>query len=303
MKIQFVLVFSILTLNINAQNKFEGRYYNFFGGHITINPDSTFKYEFHLDLEASWTKGVWTVNRDTIYFRMIPVFDTLQYIDKKGVSHDSLLLSLDETPNEITLEEAKGLYSYGQERHSSPKKLFYKNNKLYGIGSDGKLVTKKMKGSWTRKKFVPWFIKSHEKRDAQSSLPGNYNTTIDLSDSIEHVIRLDLKADMTYNMPSPLMTSWGKWKETRNKIKLKPKYFTLGCFIQKNKTIKLYKEKGKLILDSKPKINKKRTERELSKGAGEKVNLEVHDSNSIVFQKKINKVITLSTCCIIFCQL
>ena len=91
---------------------------------------------------------------------MIPILDTLKYVDANGISRDSLRLSLDENAGQVTLEETQRLYSGGQERHPCPKKLYFKHNRLYGITPDGKLVTQKL--SWGNKKFAPWFVKSNK---------------------------------------------------------------------------------------------------------------------------------------------
>src|SRR5436853_5380183 len=102
MKIFATLLFWVLELKTIGQHKVVGRYYNSYGGSIVIKSDSTFKYEFHFDSEASWTTGVWITNKDTIYFRMVPIFDTLKYISANGTSRDSLRLSLDENPGPVT---------------------------------------------------------------------------------------------------------------------------------------------------------------------------------------------------------
>jgi hypothetical protein len=160
MKALIILLFCIVELKAEAQNKFVGKYRDFFASTVVVNSDSTFKYEFHFDLESSWTKGTWTANKDTIYFQMIPVFDTLKYVDANGISHDSLILSRDENAGQVAIGVSQLLSSGGQERHPCPKKLYLRRNKLYYIRPDGKLVTQKF--SWGNKKLAPWFIKSRE---------------------------------------------------------------------------------------------------------------------------------------------
>jgi len=160
MKVPTILFLYLLVLKVDAQNKFVGRYHDFFASTIVINSDSTFKYEFHFDLESSWSKGTWMTNKDTIYFNVIFLFDTLKYLDTDGTLRDSLVLSLDETAEQITLDETQLLYSGGQERHPCPKKLYFKHNKYYFINPDGKLVTQKF--SWANKKIAPWFVRSYK---------------------------------------------------------------------------------------------------------------------------------------------
>jgi hypothetical protein len=158
MKILTIILFCFLAVKTEAQKKFFGRYHDFFASTIALNSDSTFKYEFHFDLESSWAKGTWTTNKDTIYFHVVPVFDTLKYLDANGIYRESLRLSRDENAGQISIEETQLLYSGGQERHPCPKKLYFKHSKLYYITPEGKLVTQKF--SWGNKRLAPWFVKS-----------------------------------------------------------------------------------------------------------------------------------------------
>jgi hypothetical protein len=157
--ISALLIF--LSLNLFAQNTLTGRYRDYFGSRIEINADSAFKYTWKFDLSGSWTKGTWTFKNDTVYFQMIPTYDTTSYRNNDGTSADKLILSVDETPQRLTPEkyEGMGLSSGGQNIQGYPDKLFYKKGKLYKI-YNGRLVTKKQKGFWgTKKKWNPWYVK------------------------------------------------------------------------------------------------------------------------------------------------
>jgi hypothetical protein len=158
MKVLTILLCCILVFETEAQNKFVGQYHDFFASTIALNSDSTFKYKFRFDLESSWTKGTWTVSKDTVYFHIIPVFDTIKYVDANGVSQQSLRLSRDENAGQVTIEKTQFLFSGGQETHPCPKKLYFRRNRLYSIMPDGKLVTHKF--NWANKKLVPWFVKA-----------------------------------------------------------------------------------------------------------------------------------------------
>jgi len=81
---------------------------------MDINPDATFKYSWHFDLQGSWTKGTWRVNNDTVYFHMIPIYDTIRYKGRDNRMVDSLILSVDEKSGQITMQDAGVLYSGGQ---------------------------------------------------------------------------------------------------------------------------------------------------------------------------------------------
>jgi hypothetical protein len=52
--------------------------------------------------------------------------------------------------------------SGGQNRRPCPDKFYYKNEKLFKITKEGKLVKKKIKGFWTKKKWHPWYFKQIE---------------------------------------------------------------------------------------------------------------------------------------------
>jgi hypothetical protein len=163
MKVSITTILLLLSLNLLAQKKIAGRYRDYFGSRIELSANSTFKYTWHFDLSGSWTKGTWSLNNDTLYFHMIPTYDTISYKDNDGTSADKLILSVDETSERLTPEQyaAMGLSSGGQNLQPYPNKLFFKGQKLFTI-KNGKLVKKKIKGFWTNKKWPPWYFKSED---------------------------------------------------------------------------------------------------------------------------------------------
>lgn len=164
MKILVLNLLLFLSLGLFAQKNIVGRYRDYFGSRIELNVDSTFKYSWHFDLSGSWTKGTWTFKNDTTYFHMIPTYDTISYKNNDGTSTDKLILSVDETAERMTPEQyaGMGLSSGGQNWHSYPDKLFFKNGRLYKV-YNGRLITKKQKGFWgTKKKWNPWYFKSDD---------------------------------------------------------------------------------------------------------------------------------------------
>jgi hypothetical protein len=158
-----VLTTLLLTFSsgLLAQDKIIGRYRDYFGSRIQLNADQTFKYTWHFDMAASWTKGTWTVLGDTVCFHMVPVYDTLSQTKANGRIADTLILSANETSERVTQAEFvfASLLSGGQNKQYCPGKLLFKGGKLYKI-QNGKLVTKKQRGYWTSKKRNPWFFKS-----------------------------------------------------------------------------------------------------------------------------------------------
>lgn len=163
MNILTILFCFIVSFKLFAQDKIVGSYRDYFGSHIQLNADSTFKYIWHFDLLGSWTKGTWFIKKDTVYFHMIPTYDTLSYYTPEGLTVDSLILSTDEKAERFTQEQYAGigLSSGGQNRMPYPEKMFYKHERLYNIKNQ-KLAKKKLRGFWSKRKYIPWYFKNEE---------------------------------------------------------------------------------------------------------------------------------------------
>lgn len=176
-------LFLFLFVNALAQKKITGNYRDYFGSRIFLYSDSTFKYTWHFDMQSSWTKGIWGIKEDTVYFKMLPVYDTILIKDSHGISKDSLILSQDENPERIFAESAHStsvnlqstelipkiyvdnpsllLSSGGQNKNLYIDKLIFKRGKLYCI-VNGKPYKKKEKGVWSKKKWPTWYIKVND---------------------------------------------------------------------------------------------------------------------------------------------
>ena len=165
MKKLYLIPFLIASLYCTAQNIKVGEYSNYFGSSLKLNSNFTFNYTWHFDLESSWTNGTWSISKDTIYLKTILVFDTLRFLNDQGYPlKDSLILS-DNSNGQFKIVGSKTkafmfseLSSGGQNRRTSPDKLFYKNKRLYGIDKNGKLIKKKNKDFWTNKYYNPWYF-------------------------------------------------------------------------------------------------------------------------------------------------
>jgi hypothetical protein len=114
-------------------------------------------------MSGSWTNGKWLAKHDTVYFQMIPRYDTISYKNNNGTATDKLILSADKKSERMTSEQfiGLGLPSGGQNYYPYPEKLVYKKGRLYGV-KNGRLIKKKEKHLWTKKKWNPWFFKSDD---------------------------------------------------------------------------------------------------------------------------------------------
>lgn len=152
-----IIIIPALVIAQKKQKKLLGQYINYFGETIIIRPDSTFFYTWGFDTQRSWSSGKWTIEKDTIFFKTIPIYDTIRFTDTKGKLTDSLILSGDEKSNLYTSFAASS-FSW-QNRHPAGDKLFYKNQKLFGITSSGRVYKSRNKEFWTRKKSKSWYFK------------------------------------------------------------------------------------------------------------------------------------------------
>ena len=167
MKLLTIILLLIFNIDLFAQNKIIGSYRDHLGSHVQLNMDNTFKYTWNFDMAVSWTKGTWKLNGDTICFHMIPIYDTLNQTNYKGIVSDTLILSDDEISARITPIQyaAIVLSSGGQNRIPYTDKLFFKKGRLYKI-QNGKLVIqkqtsflKRLNGSCLIKRWDPWFFR------------------------------------------------------------------------------------------------------------------------------------------------
>ena len=118
---------------------------------------------WRFDLATSWTKGIWLLKGDTVYFNMVPTYDTVSINKPHDHSVDSLILSADEFSERLTQLQYAGtlLSGGGQNRAPCPAKLVFKKGRLYKI-QNGKLVSEKQEGFSTGEKLDPWYFKSND---------------------------------------------------------------------------------------------------------------------------------------------
>ena len=156
---KFSLSILLLILINFKHGNVEGDYFNHFGSKLKINSDKTFLYTWNFDVASSWSKGMWKMKNDTIYFDVIPVYDTLRRTNLK----DTLVLSIDQKPeliSDMSIVFIEILSSGGQNRQKMSSKLYFDGEKLIEIKKNGKLNNRKSKAFWENRQYNTWFIKS-----------------------------------------------------------------------------------------------------------------------------------------------
>jgi hypothetical protein len=157
-----ITVFILFVIGYCNQDKIIGKYKDNFGSEFLFNSDSTYEFNNTYHNTGFWSKGKWKVKNDTIFLKAIPIYDTLRISGKK----DSLILSRTKTPKLILASSVGKIIwpesSSEQDLHNG--KLFFRDDKLYKIDREGKLITAKKTHSFSRsiEKFDPWFTRIEE---------------------------------------------------------------------------------------------------------------------------------------------
>jgi hypothetical protein len=144
MKYVFLFVVLFLAYNLNAQNKFVGKYYSnglSSGIELLINEDFSFEYSMSSHTQYDGAKGRIFVINDTIFFKY----------------------NKDNTPKDSSKIYATDIVSSMAQYR--PQKLFFSNDKLYGINENGKIVKKvkrQLVGNFIRKgDWKKWYRKKY----------------------------------------------------------------------------------------------------------------------------------------------
>jgi hypothetical protein len=151
----------ILPLNCSSQS-ICGKYGNPFGESLLLIENNRFEFDWRFDLSGSWSTGTWIFRNDTVYLNLISIFDTLKiYNDEGSLIKDTLVLSMDEIPSTISIEEhiISQISGGGQNRRLPPAKLILKKNRLYFLLENGKLDRRRIKGILSHKKHKTYFRK------------------------------------------------------------------------------------------------------------------------------------------------
>lgn len=158
MKTFYFLIIILSVQYFNAQEKIFGEYKNEFGEKVILNSDHTFEYFWNFDLASSWNIGTWKIEGGKyIYLKLNEIKDTL-----KSENKVEIVLSSDKISNEINNNEyaLNVISGGGQSRNLPPKKLFFKDDKLFTFSKIGKIQNKKIKSLMNPMiNSKPWFEK------------------------------------------------------------------------------------------------------------------------------------------------
>ena len=159
MKIVFIILLIIIYANAFSQTDSKaiiGRYKDYFGSSLELKDNSTFNYEWHFDMSSSWTKGIWRIEKDTIFFKVVIVYDTLI------LKNDSVSLIISNDAQSDKIYQAYNLNPYmvsgGQNYYTVPEKLYFRKGMLFYF-RNGKIFKKRVKGFWSSKKFPSWYVR------------------------------------------------------------------------------------------------------------------------------------------------
>lgn len=146
----------ILFYSVTLAQSVNGKYQDYFGHTLTLNKDSTFRFDWRFDLIHDWAIGRWRISGKIIDLEFIDVNDTLSRPNKP----DSLVLSVDERSSKIHETELgqASLISGGQHKDRFNDKFYKRGNRLFLAKNNGRPIKSKLRGIWPQKKW-PWGYK------------------------------------------------------------------------------------------------------------------------------------------------
>lgn len=141
----FILFLGLSSFSSENENKFVGDYSNTVENSVLyIRSNATFYFIYRHEMSTSWTKGTWANKADTVFFQMVPVYDT---VEVSSPIRDSLVLSIDSIPSRTSLKHMHGYFGVKQNVRKAPEKLMLLNGDLYQILMNGLPDNKPKKGN------------------------------------------------------------------------------------------------------------------------------------------------------------
>jgi|GEM_PF-3966560 hypothetical protein len=143
--IVFILVVLMSSFSIENDSKFVGDFSNTVENSVLyIRANGNFYFIYRYEMSTSWTNGTWKSKADTIFFEMVPVYDT---VELSSPTRDSLILSVDSIPSRKSVKHMDGYFGVKQNMRKAPDKLMYLNGDLYQILINGQPDDKPKKGN------------------------------------------------------------------------------------------------------------------------------------------------------------
>jgi hypothetical protein len=150
----------LTTIITSSGQHLPGKYAAYYGHSLHLREDSTFLYEWQFDLASSWSAGKWRVEKAIVYLNIKPVLDTLA----RDGQPDSLVLSADEKPNKIHVQEfVGGLISGGGQGRTIeriPDRLAIRGKRLHPMNKAGKIERRRESGIWNNRKQPIYYFKT-----------------------------------------------------------------------------------------------------------------------------------------------
>jgi hypothetical protein len=141
---------------------FYGTWVDFFSSQLKISADSTFEYSWGYDGTGSWTTGKWTREKDTLYFRSVPVYDVYHFVTNNEIKDSTALARFPESRLITALPDSDEIRLTQQNAHPMPDKLCFYKNKLLLFDPQGNLMTGKIPSPYMGKKnpmFRTWYFR------------------------------------------------------------------------------------------------------------------------------------------------
>lgn len=156
MRLTTILLLTIIYISASGQHV-TGKYNAYYGHSLELKNDSTFRYEWKFDLVKNWAVGQWTFSNDMVNLKFTDVYDTLTRPNQP----DTLVMSIDDKSNRVNNEEFVStlLVSGGQHHTGITERLIFKRQRLYLTDTNGRPMTGKQRGIWTKKKRHTWYFR------------------------------------------------------------------------------------------------------------------------------------------------
>jgi len=179
LKALIIPILLVSSLQTYGQNICFGKYSTHYGETFFLHADSTFKF-LNGYPRNQWAKGTWRTCKDTIYFKFVPIYDTLRVYNNNNILiNESFVLSCDEHPslfkcirtNSNLLEEDEIKIKtcvYKQDGGIFPQKLLFRKKRLYEFDDLGKPIIRNYRSVFTNAKFKSGYFYKEKCQDADN---------------------------------------------------------------------------------------------------------------------------------------